>query len=201
LQGEILMAQNKVYALLGSHASGKASMISQLVSMGVHYIPGVTTKYFDDRYAYKRNLFQTVKPDAYAQEKLIVNTQYQGSSFGLRKNDVLESYQQHKISVILLMNSSGIKQLSKFINQDLVTIFLMINDEVFIERMLRAGCSNDEIKYFVEYADTNKEFEQWQDVNFVIKNTSSPRVALEQILAIMGLVTLVPKEEFDNMTA
>ena len=195
------MAQNKVYALLGSHASGKASMISQLVSMGVHYIPTVTTKYFDDRYAYKRKLFQTVKPDAYAQEKLIVNSQYQGSSFGLRKSDVLDSYQQHKISVMLMMNSNGIKQLSKFINQDLVTIFLMINEEIFIERMLRAGCSNDEIKYFVEYADTNKEFEQWKDVNFVVKNTASPRVALEQILAIMGLVTLVPQEEFDNMTA
>ena len=195
------MAQNKVYALLGSHASGKASMISQLVSMGVHYIPTVTTKYFDDRYAYKRKLFQTVKPDAYAQEKLIVNSQYQGSSFGLRKSDVLDSYQQHKISVMLMMNSDGIKQLSKFINQDLVTIFLMINEEIFIERMLRAGCSNDEIKYFVEYADTNKEFEQWKDVNFVVKNTASPRVALEQILAIMGLVTLVPQEEFDNMTA
>ena len=195
------MAQNKVYALLGSHASGKASMISQLVSMGVHYIPTVTTKYFDDRYAYKRKLFQTVKPDAYEQEKLIVNSQYQGSSFGLRKSEVLDSYQQHKISVMLMMNSNGIKQLSKFINQDLVTIFLMINEEVFIERMLRAGCSNDEIKYFVEYADTNKEFDQWKDVNFVIKNTASPRVALEQILAIMGLVTLVPQEEFDNLTA
>ena len=195
------MAQNKVYALLGSHASGRASMISQLVSMGVHYIPTVTTKYFDDRYAYKRKLFQTVKPDAYAQEKLIVNSQYQGSSFGLRKSDVLESYQQHKISVMVMMNSDGIKQLSKFINQDLVTIFLMINEEIFIERMLRAGCSNDEIKYFVEYADTNREFEQWKDVNFVVKNTASPRVALEQILPIMGLVTLVPQEEFDNLTA
>jgi len=195
------MAQNKVYALLGSHASGKASMISQLVSMGVHYIPTVTTKYFDDRYAYKRKLFQTVKPDAYEQEKLIVNSQYQGSSFGLRKNEVLDSYQQHQISVMLMMNSDGIKQLSKFINQDLVTIFLMINEEVFIERMLRAGCSNDEIKYFVEYSDTHKEFDQWKDVNFVVKNTASPRVALEQILAIMGLVTLIPQEEFDNMTA
>lgn len=195
------MARNKVYALLGSHASGKASMISQLVSMGVHYIPTVTTKYFDDRYAYKRKLFQTVKPDAYEQEKLIVNSQYQGSSFGVRRTEVLDSYQQHKISVMLMMNSDGIKQLSKFINQDLVTIFLMINEEVFIERMLRAGCSNDEIKYFVEYADAHKEFEQWKDVNFVIKNTASPRVALEQILAIMGLVTLVPQAEFDNLTA
>jgi guanylate kinase len=192
------MAHNKVYALLGSHASGKASMISQLVSMGLHYIPTVTTKYFDDRYAYKRKLFETVKPDAYAQEKLIVNSQYQGSSFGVRRSDVLDSYQEHKISIMVMMNSDGIKQLSKFINQDLVTIFLMINEEIFIERMLRAGCSNDEIKYFVEYADANKEFDQWKDVNFVIKNTASPRIALEQILAIMGLVTLIPQAEFDN---
>ena len=192
------MAHNKVYAFLGSHASGKSSMVSQLVSMGLHYIPTVTTKYFDDRYAYKRKLFQTLKPDAYEQEKLIVNNQYQGSSFGLRRTDVLDSYQEHKVSIMLMMNSDGIKQLSKFINQDLVTIFLMINEEVFIERMLRAGCSNDEIKYFVEYADTNKEFEQWKDVNFVVKNTASPRVALEQILAIMGLVTLIPQAEFDN---
>ena len=192
------MAKNKVYAFLGSHASGKSSMVSQLVSMGLHYIPTVTTKYFDDRYAYKRKLFQTVKPDAYAQEKLIINSQYQGSSFGLRRTDVLDAYQQHKVSIMLLMNSDGIKQLSKFINQDLVTIFLMINEEVFIERMLRAGCSNDEIKYFVEYSDTNKEFDQWKDVNFVVKNTASPRVALEQILAIMGLVTLIPQAEFDN---
>ena len=28
------MANNKVYAFLGPHASGKASMVSQLVSMG-----------------------------------------------------------------------------------------------------------------------------------------------------------------------
>lgn len=192
------MAQNKVYALLGSHASGKSSMISQLVSMGLHYIPTVTTKYFDDRYAYKRKLFQTLKPDAYAAEKLIINSQYQGSSFGVRRTDVLDSYQEHKVSIMLMMNSDGIKQLSKFINQDLVTIFLMINEEVFIERMLRAGCSNDEIKYFVEYSDANKEFDQWKDVNFVVKNTASPRVALEQILAIMGLVTLIPQAEFDN---
>ena len=192
------MAQNKVYAFLGPHSSGKSSMISQLVSMGLHYIPSVTTKFFDDRYAYKRKLFNIMKPDAYEQEKLIINSQYQGSAFGFRKTDVLDSYQQHKISIMMMMNSDGIKQLTKFINQDLVTIFLMINEEVFIERMLRAGCSNDEIKYYVEYADSNKEFEQWKDVNFVVKNTASPRVALEQILAIMGLVTLIPQADFDN---
>ena len=155
------MAKNKVFAFLGPHCSGKSTMVSQLMSMGIHYVPTITTKYFDDRYAYKRRLFRTVKPEEFAAEKFIVNTSYQGSSYGLRKEDVLQSYQQHKISIMIMMDPAGIKQLSKFINQDLVSIFLMIDDNAFVERMLRTGCSNDEIKYYVDSAETNKEFENW----------------------------------------
>lgn len=190
---------NKVYAFLGPHASGKASMVSQLMSMGVHYIPTLTTKYFDDRYAYKRRLYQTMKPNDFAKEKYIIQSDYQGNKYGLRKSDVLESYQKHKVSIMIMMDIEGIKQLSKFINQDLITISLMIDDVVFVDRMLRAGCTNDEIKYFVEYADQNKEFDNYKVTDFVVKNTSTPRAALEQILAIMGLVTLVPQKEFDQL--
>ncbi len=193
------MANNKIYALLGPHTSGKSTMASQLMSMGIHYIPTVTTRVFDDRYAYKRKIYQSVKGPEYKNEKLIVNNTYQANSYGLRKAEVLDAYQKHKISVTLMHDVAGIKQLQKFINQDLVTIFLMIDDEVFVDRMLRAGCSNDEIRYYVETADETGEFEHWRDVDFVVKNTSTARVALEQILAIMGLVTLVPQADFDNL--
>ena len=193
------MANNKIYAFLGPHTSGKSTMASQLLSMGIHYIPTVTTRVFDDRYAYKRKIYQTVKSDVYKREKFIVNTSYQAHSYGLRKSEVLDAYQRHKVSVAIMHDVAGIKQLQKFINQDLVTIFLMIDDEVFVDRMLRAGCSNDEIRYYVETADETGEFEHWRDVDFVVKNTSTARVALEQILAIMGLVTLVPQADFDNL--
>ena len=193
------MANNRIYAFLGPHASGKSSMVMQLMTMGVHYIPTVTTRVFDDRYAYKRRLYKTVSKDDYKKEKFIVNNTYQANSYGLRKADVLDAYSNHKISVLLLHDVAGIKQLQKFINQDLVSVFLMIDDAVFVERLLRQGCSNDEIRYYVETAEETGEFEHWRDVDFVVKNTSTPRVALEQILAIMGLVTLVPQADFDNM--
>ncbi len=193
------MANNKIYAFLGPHMSGKSTMVSQLLSMGIHYIPTVTTRFFDDRYAYKRKIYKTVKNADYENEKFIVNTPYQAQSYGLRKADVLDAYQNHKISIALMHDVSGIKQLTKFINQDLVTIFLMINDEIFVDRLLRTGCSNDEIHYYVETADETGEFDHWRDVDFVVKNTSTARVALEQILAIMGLVTLVPQADFDNL--
>ena len=190
---------NKIYAFLGPHMSGKSTMVSQLMSMGVHYIPTVTTRVFDDRYAYKRKIYRTVKGDAYSNEKFIVDNSYQAHSYGLRKSEVLDAYKNHKVSVTIMHDVAGIKQLQKFINQDLVTIFLMIDDEVFVDRMLRAGCSNDEIRYYVETADETGEFEHWRDVDFVVKNTSTARIALEQILAIMGLVTLVPQADFDNL--
>ncbi|MBR4643132.1 MAG: guanylate kinase [Selenomonadaceae bacterium] len=190
---------NKIYAFLGPHTSGKSTMVTQLMSMGVHYIPTVTTRVFDDRYAYKRKIYQTVKADKYEQEKFIVNNVYQANSYGLRKSEVLDAWQRHKVSIALMHDVAGIKQLQKFINQDLVTIFLMIDDEVFVDRMLRAGCTNDEIRYYVETADETGEFDHWRDVDFVVKNTSTARIALEQILAIMGLVTLVPQADFDNL--
>ncbi len=194
------MAKNTVYAFLGPMCSGKATMVSQLMSMGIHYVPSLTTKVFEERFAYKRRLFRTVNKDDYAAEKLIVNNSYQGSNYGIRKDEVFDSYRQHKISIMIMMDTDGIKQLSKFINQDLVTIYLMVNDEAFIERLLRAGCSNDEINYYMEYAENNKEFEKWKSADYIVKNTASPRSALEQILAIMGLVTLVPQADFDKLT-
>ena len=169
------------------------------MSMGVSYVPTVTTKYFDERYAHKRRLYQTIKPNEFKPVDYIVQAEYQGNKYGLRKADVLESYQKHKVSIMIMIDIEGIKQLSKFINQDLVTISLMIDDVVFVDRMLRAGCTNDEIKYFVEYADQNNEFDNYKVTDFVVKNTSTPRAALEQILAIMGLVTLVPQKEFDQL--
>ena len=194
------MANNKIYAFLGPHTSGKSTMAAQLMSMGIHYIPTITTRVFDDRYAYKRRLYKSVKTKDYENEKFIVNTTYQAQSYGLRKSEVLEAYQTHRISIALMHDVAGIKQLTKFINQDLVTIFLMIDDQVFVDRMLRAGCSNDEIRYYVETAEETGEFDHWRDTDFVVKNTSTARAALEQILAIMGLVTLVPQEDFDNLT-
>ena len=193
------MANNKIYAFLGPHASGKTTMVSQLMSMGVHYIPTVTTRVFDERYAYKRRLYKTVSNEDYRKEKLIVNNTYQANNYGLRKADVLDAYSNHKVSIAILHDTAAIKQLQKFINQDLVTVFLMIDDTVFVERLLRSGCLNDEIRYYVETAEETGEFENWRDVDFVVKNTSTARVALEQILAIMGLVTLVPQADFDNL--
>ena len=59
--------------------------------------------------------------------------------------------------------------------------------------------NHEEILETLEYADQNKEFDNYKATDFLVKNTSTPRAALEQILAIMGLVTLIPQKEFDQL--
>ena len=72
------MAKNTVYAFLGPMCSGKSTMVSQLMSMGIHYVPSITTKVFEDKFAYKRRLFRTVSKDDYNAEKLVVSSNYHG---------------------------------------------------------------------------------------------------------------------------
>lgn len=44
--------------------------------------------------------------------------------------------------------------------------------------MLTMGCTNDDIKYQLEYAESNKLFDTWKETTYVVKNTHDPHVAL-----------------------
>ena len=64
--------ENKIYALMGAQASGRATMATQLEAMGIHYIPAYTTQEFSNhkrtRYNLSReNLYKTVTPEEFAQ--------------------------------------------------------------------------------------------------------------------------------------
>ena len=70
-----------------------------------------------------------------------------------------------------------------------------------VERMLRLGNTNDEIKHHLEYAENNNEFDSWKIATHVIKNTRSEETALMQALSIMGLTAMLPAEEMEALTA
>ena len=189
---------NKIYGILGPMASGKATMISQLVSMGINYIPTDTTKIFNKREASRNMLYRTIKKEDFAAKDYMSRVTYQGEYYGLKKEEVMTALQKRKISVVVLQ-PDAVKQLMKFIKKNLVTIYLMADDVAMVDRMLRMGLMNEEIKYHMEFAESSGEFDGWKLADYVVKNTGDPHVAMEQILAVMGLVTLLPQEDFQAM--
>lgn len=184
---------NKIYALVGPYASGKSTLATQLISMGIHYIPTYTTKRFR-KGEYPAGIFRTLDQDEFFKHQYMAHIACQGEYFGLRKDDLLTALQEHQVSLILL-NVGAISQLNRLLKDRLVTIYLMADYITLVSRMLLKGCTNDDIKYQLEYADNNKLFDAYTETTHVVKNTLEPHVALNQILAIMGLTTLLPPTE------
>ncbi|SFT69436.1 guanylate kinase [Selenomonas sp. GACV-9] len=194
---------NKIYALVGPHAAGKSTLAAHLISMGIHFIPTYTTYVFPERgKAHQKSpsakLYRSVSREEFNTLDLVVQFTHKGDSFGIRKDDILNSLKDHQISVMVL-ETNGIKQLNKLIKKKLATVYLMVDYVALVDRMLDSGYSNEEIKYHLQYAENNKEFDSWKIATHVIKNTGTPEMALVQILSIMGLTTVVPQDKFNAM--
>ena len=75
----------------------------------------------------------------------------------------------------------------------------MVDYVTLIDRMLHQGYTNDEIKYHLQYAENNKEFDSWKVATQVIKNTTTLPIAMSQLLAIMGLSTIISQEQLNQL--
>ena len=128
---------------------------------------------------------------------MIKNT-YKGSYYGVQKDDVLNAMQKNRVTVTIL-DPNGVRQLAKLMKKNLFSIYLMTDYVALVDRMLRLGLRNDEIKYHLEYAESNKEFESFKFTNHVVKNTGKLNTAMEQVLALMGLMTLPDQKDFNRL--
>lgn len=177
---------SKIYAFVGPHGAGKASLIEKLIGLGMHYIPHYTTYEFDagDKW---RALCHPVSREMFPRENFLVRFTHKGGCFGLKKPDILNALNNHAYSVTILEQNS-IRQLRNFLHENLVTIFLMVDYMTIVERLVKLGCRNQEMKYHLQYADNNSEFDAWKICDHVVKNTGTVDEALRQVLAIMDLV-------------
>ncbi len=196
--------ENKIYALMGAQASGKATMAAQLLDMGIHFIPAYTTHDFSTekrtRYHVSReHFFKTVSREEFNKLDFVIEFSHKGESYGYRKDDILNALRDHTISVMIL-EIEALKPMSKLIKKKLETIYLMVDYVTLVDRLLRLGCNNEEIKIHLQYAENNKEFDLWKICNHIIRNTCEKETALIQLLSIMGLTTLIPQEEFNRLT-
>ena len=175
---------NKIYALVGPHASGKSALVKRLINLGVHFIPGVTTR-IPTKLDTQREIFRFVDKTDFFQYDFIVKTTYKGNYYGLLKKDVLNSLQAYPISVVIV-DPVSLKQMSRLLKGSFESIYLMCDYVSLVERMLRLG---------------NNEFDSWKVATHVIKNTRSEECTLIQLLSIMGLTEMLPQEDMYEMTA
>lgn len=194
--------KNKLFALVGPHASGKTAIIRELMKAGVHYIPLYTTRSPE---AYANNpvgaatMYRFLDKTDFLKQDFLVKITYKGEYYGMMKQEILGALQNHQSSV-LLSDAQGIKQLSKLLKDSFESIYIMVDYVTLVERMLRMKHTNDEIKYHIEYAESNGEFDTWKVATHVVKNIVSFETTVNQILAIVGMTVPIAKQHAHSLT-
>lgn len=183
---------NKIFALLGPFASGKSTMVSRLMELGVNYVPLYSTS-DSMRLKKDKQIVHFMSKSAFDQADWIVKTSYKGDYYGIKKQDMLDSLKNNKVSVAIL-DENGVKQLSKLMTGHLTTIYLMTDYVSLVDRMLHLGLTNIDMKYHLEYAESNNEFNLWKSADYIIKNVGEIEPAFNQLMAIMGLSVNAPRE-------
>ena len=181
--------KNKLFALVGPHASGKSAIVKELMKAGVNYIPLYTTR-SPDAYAHNpvgaATMYRFIDKNEFLKQDFLVKITYKSEYYGMMKQEILGALQNHPCSVVI-SDAQGIKQLSKLLKESFESIYIMVDYVTLVERMLRMKHTNDEIKYHIEYAESNGEFDTWKLSNHVVKNIISFETTMRQIFAILGL--------------
>ncbi len=182
----------KIYALVGPHGCGKSDIIEKLMELGINYIPTYTTRKpeKDDK---GHNLYKFITKSTFFSSEWVIKVTYKGEYYGIKKDDILNSLNKHGVSVMLI-DSNGIKQVSKLLRGRLESIYIMIDYVSLVDNLLHMGYKNDAIKYHLEYAENNGEFNTWKSATHVVKYTANSEQVMEQILAIMGFMSLSPQK-------
>ncbi len=172
----------KIYALLGPHASGKSTILNILRERGFSSIISHTTRTPKENEQNGVD-YHFISKDEFFKLDLVEKSTYQGEYYGIAKSEILGKMQKNRIN-FLLIDKNGFKQLKKLLSNRVESIYIMVDYVTMVERMLKRGESNVNIKKQLEYAETNGEFDNWKICDHVVKNVLDLDIAIRQIIAI-----------------
>lgn len=182
---------NKVYAIIGPPASGKSSIVKQLLKCnGIVRLVSHTTRPPHEGEKEGVNYY-FVDHKTFSQLRLVEKVSYSGNLYGLSKDEVQSKVGQYPVCLVDI-DMEGYGQLKKFLADRLESIFIMVDKDTILTRCLAEDQNPDGIRKRLDYAESQGEFNNWQTADHVVKNTGGLDTAVRQVLAIMDQVA--PKQ-------
>lgn len=185
---ERVRQMNLAYALIGPPASGKSSVARELRKYGIPEMISYTTR--EPRPGEKHGTdYYFVDQDIFSHTELVEKISYSGHLYGLAKNEVLKKVEENPVTIVCT-EIHGLEQLKKLLGKRLISIFLVVDEDTIIERVVMGGGDYAKVQERINYAKETGEFDNWHVADHIVKNTGSLEATVRQILAIMDLVEI-----------
>ncbi|EGO64763.1 guanylate kinase [Acetonema longum] len=181
---------NKVYAIIGPPASGKTSLVKELSKQGVPVMVSHTTRPKKQHEVHGADYY-FVSKEEFGQLQLIEKVTRDNNFYGLSKDEVLRKVNQHPVSIVDI-DLVGLEQLKKLLGGRVESIFVLVDKNTVIQRLVTQNAKLEDIQRQVEQAAGKGEFDNWQTADYVVKNTGAMDASVRQMQAIMGLLWAEP---------
>lgn len=181
---------NKVYAIIGPPASGKTSLVKELSKQGIPIMVSHTTRPKKQHEVHGADYY-FVSKEEFGQLQVIEKVTRDNNFYGLSKDEVLRKVNQHPVSVVDI-DLVGLEQMKKLLGGRVESIFVLVDKDTVINRLVAQNVKLDDIQRQVEQAAGKGEFDNWQTADYVVKNTGPMDAAVRQMQAIMGVPGITP---------
>jgi len=174
---------NRIYALVGPHASGKTALAAKMSELGIPIL-SLDTCLNDLPEGRETSPACCVSRQEFGNRQYLMTYTYHGITFGIRQQETLQALDENPTS-IMLIDLPALPALKELLGERLVTIFLMVDYDVQIQRMLKMGADYETIRQQLQDDHDGGDVDGWKLTDCVIKNTGSLDDAANQLLAIM----------------
>lgn len=168
--------------ILGKSGSGKTSVAKELEKYGYSQLITDTTRPIrpgevngKDYNFRTQKEFDKLKKEGYYAETISYNTVFGCYSYGSSKKD----YFLNSNNNVIILNPHGYEQVSKLRNKNFTSIYLKVDDDILLRRLLKRGDSKEEIYRRLE-TDRKDFYKLEEKVNITINidnNDSVEKIA------------------------
>lgn len=113
--------------------------------------------------------------------------EYIGTYYGIRKEEVSSKFEKYE-TLITVTDINGNRQLKKIYKENLITIFIMVDEDEIKRRLIKRGDTKENIEVRLDKLRKSKELENYKYADFVILNKDFD-YALEQLKSIIKIVS------------
>lgn len=146
----------KIILLVGASGSGKTTIGKELEQLGIEQLVSFTTR--DKRVGELEGVDYYFLEKELDYSELAEHSTYNGNSYGLLKSEVNKKLSKNR-DVYFICNKDGAEQIIEKYPNDYCYVWIEISEDLMIDRMLKRGDSEENVKSRVEHAADNNEFD------------------------------------------
>lgn len=192
---ESRISNKKILVFIGTSGSGKTALVRGLNKDGIPVIVTHTTRKMRPN-EFNGIDYHFVTTEEFMRIEKLEYAEYAGNYYGISKHEIDDKLSRHDVIAVITSVEGG-HAIRKTYPQSANLIFISVDKDLAVERMLARGDKKEIILQRMEHMEAAKEFDNWKICDYILDNNHPIEVTLETLKAF---IDLIKRKDLSHMT-